>query len=69
MNYPSGETKKGGTTECILVSYDNSNGLDRSVLIVGRQRKGKPVEIINAFQNEEANELWERLITKKKQEK
>lgn len=69
MNYPSGETKQSGVTECILVSYDNSNGLDHSVLIVGRQRKNKPVEIINAFQNEEANDLWERLITKKKQEK
>jgi hypothetical protein len=42
--------------------------LDHSVLIVGRQRKGKPVEIINAFQNEEANELWNKLTIKRTKE-
>lgn len=65
MNYPSGEEKKNVTAECILVSYDNSIGHDRSIMIVGRQHKNKPVEILNAFQDEEADELWRKLLTKK----
>jgi hypothetical protein len=60
---------KNGITECILVSYDNTNGKDNSVLLVGRKHSNKPVEIINAFQNKEADDLWKKLTTKKNQEK
>ena len=59
---------KNGITECILVSYDNSHGKDNSVLLVGKKHPNKPAEIINAFQNEEADELWQRLTTKKNAE-
>jgi len=52
------------TTECILVGFDYTNGVDKSVLIVGRQPKGKPVEILNAFQGTEAEELWRKLTVK-----
>ena len=35
------------------------------VLIVGKQTKGK-VDIVNAFQNEEARNILDMLVTKKK---
>lgn len=69
MNYEKEQTSKNGITECILVSYDNTNGEDNSILLVGKKHPKKPVEIINAFQNKEADELWEKLTTKKNQEK
>lgn len=53
------------TTDTILVSYDFTHGKDKSVLVVGRKRPKETVEIINAFQGEEAEELYEKLITKK----
>lgn len=67
MNYPSGESKTGGA-ECILVSYNNSNGLDKSILLAGVKRNKKPVEIINVFSGDEANDLWKKLTTKNNQE-
>lgn len=46
--------------ESVIVSVDFTNK-DTGVLIVGKQDKGK-VEVINAFQGEEAQKLWKRLI-------
>ena len=52
--------------ECILVSVDfDENG--KSVLTVGRQRYGK-VDVINAFEGQEAKDLYDRLITKKEED-
>lgn len=48
----------------LLIGYDFSNGKDRSVLIVGTQEKGKPVTIVNTFQGEEAEAMYELLVTK-----
>lgn len=53
------------TTDTILVSYDFTHGKDKSVLVVGRKQPKETVEIINAFQGEEAEELYKKLITKK----
>lgn len=53
------------TTDTILVSYDFTHGRDVSVLIVGRKNPKQNVEIINAFQGAEAEELYNRLVTKK----
>ena len=50
--------------DSILVSVDFSNKDDTGVLIVGRKRMNQSVEIINAFQGEEARELYNRLVTK-----
>ena len=47
----------------LIVGYDFSNK-DTGVLIVGKQTKGK-VDVINAFQGEEAMELLNKLTTKK----
>lgn len=52
--------------DSILVSVDFSNKDGTGVLIVGRKRMNQSVEIINAFQGDEARELYEKLITKKK---
>ena len=52
--------------DSILVSVDFSNKGDTGVLIVGRKRMNQSVEIINAFQGDEARELYEKLITKEK---
>ena len=38
---------------------------DTGVLIVGRKRKDHVTDIVNAFQGEEALELYKKLITKK----
>lgn len=54
--------------DSILVSVDFSNNNDTGVLIVGRKRMNQSVEIINAFQRDEARELYEKLVTKKKKE-
>lgn len=54
-----------GMADSLLIGFDSTNGKDISVLIVGRKTPGEVVEIINAFQGEEANELYRRLITKK----
>lgn len=49
-----------------IIGYDFSNGLDKEVLIVGRQvARNKPVEIVNAFQGKDARDIYEKLITKK----
>ena len=53
------------TTDTILIGYDNSPDDLNTVLIVGRKRPNESVEIINAFQGEEAEELYKRLTTKK----
>ena len=54
-----------GTTDTILIGYDASPDDLNQVLIVGRKRPNESVEIINAFQGEEAEELYKRLTTKK----
>lgn len=43
------------------VSFTESN--DSKVLIIGRQKHGR-MDIVNAFQGEEAEELYKKLTTK-----
>lgn len=47
--------------DTILVSVDFPHGTDVGVLIVGRKRMNQSVEIINAFQGAEAEELYLKL--------
>lgn len=51
--------------DCILVSLDRSHGEDSAVLIVGRKDKKQAVDIINAFQGQEAIELYKKLTETK----
>lgn len=56
------------TTKTLLVGFDYSHGEDSAVLIVGTKRENEAMDIINAFQGEEAVELYKRLTTKKEKE-
>lgn len=47
--------------DSVIVSVDFTNGVDKSVLIVGRKH-GKNIDIVNAFQGAEAEELYYRLL-------
>ena len=49
----------------IIIGYDSANGSSNAVLIVGEKKKGQTVDILNAFQGKEAEELWLKLTTKK----
>ena len=53
------------TSDALLIGYDCSNGKDHAMLIVGRKQNKKPVEVINAFQGEEAESIYNMLITVK----
>lgn len=52
-----------GKSDTILISFDYMHG-NIPVLIVGRKKKGE-IEVINAFKDEEANELYQKLTAKK----
>lgn len=54
---------EGNVSDTILVSVDFTNGKDTGVLVVGRKRPNQSVEIINAFQGKEAEDLYSKLIT------
>ena len=51
-------------SDTLLVSISFSDK-DTDVLVVGRKRKNQSIEIINAFQGEEALDLYKKLVTKK----
>ncbi len=53
-------------SESLIIGVDFTRGIDTGVLIVGRKKPNQAVDIINAFQGEEAQELYRRLITVKK---
>ena len=53
--------------ECMLVSVDFTQGEDTGVLIVGRQKNSK-IDIVNAFQGQEAIDIYKKLITVNKKE-
>ena len=50
--------------DTLLVSDDFTNGKDVGVLIVGRKLPNQSVNIVNAFQGKEAEDLYLKLITK-----
>lgn len=51
-------------SDTLLVSISFSDQ-DTGVLVVGRKRKNQSIDIINAFQGEEALDLYKKLVTKK----
>ena len=60
------EGSLGFTTDSIIVSYDYNFSKDIAVLVVGRKNPNTSVTIINAFQGDEAKELYQKLVTIKK---
>lgn len=51
-------------SDTLLVSISFSDK-DTGVLVVGRKRKNQSIEIINAFQGDEALEFYKKLIMQK----
>ena len=64
----SNHIKMPRLSDTVLVSFNRESPTSDPILIVGRKRKNQSVEIINAFQNDEAVELYNRLTTVKKSE-
>lgn len=52
--------------DTLLVSINFSSGIDTGVLVVGRKSTSDIPIIVNAFQGEEALDLYNKLITKEK---
>lgn len=48
---------------CFLVSYDFTNGKDKSIMLVAQKDTKGETTVINGFQGEEAEELFEKLTT------
>lgn len=46
---------------CVLISWDISNGTDKTIVIVGKKAPGKDVDVINAFQGEEAMKVLQSI--------
>lgn len=61
--------KEAEMVDSILVSVDFSNINDTGVMVVGRKRMNQSIDIINAFDGDEARELYEKLVTKKESTK
>ena len=52
--------------DSLLISIDILSSEDKALLIVGKKKPNKPIEIINALEGEVALRLYRKLITKKK---
>ena len=55
-------------SDAILISFARETPDSDPVLIVGRKRMNKSVEIINAFEGKEALDIYEKLTTVNKKE-
>ena len=56
------------THGAFIVSWDFSNGEDESILIVGKMIKVGEVKVVNAFQGQEAIDIYKKLSTVQKKE-
>lgn len=52
-------------SEAIVVSIDYDESENKGILLVGRKRGKGPIEIINAFQGQEALDIYKKLTTAK----
>ena len=55
--------------DTILVSFtkvEDKNNPDNGLLVIGRKRLNESVEVINAFEGKEANDIYKKLITEDK---
>lgn len=50
--------------DCVMVAYSETE--NSAVLIVGRKTKFINADVINAFSEDEARELWKKLTEKEK---
>lgn len=54
------------TNGCFVVSWDFNHGEDKDLAIVGERANGK-LNIINAFQGQEARDIYNKLSTVKEE--
>jgi hypothetical protein len=54
--------------DSVIVSVDFTNGIDKSVLIVGRKNEKGIIDICHAVQGEEAEKLYYQLLGPEKSE-
>lgn len=54
------------TNGCFVVSWDFNHGEDKDLVIVGERANGK-LNIINAFQGQEARDICNKLSTVKEE--
>ena len=47
-----------------IVSWNFSNGKDKSILLVGVKTEGDMVKLVNAFQGREAEDLYKKLMVR-----
>ena len=47
-----------------IVSWDFSNGKDKSILLVGVKTEGDIPKIVNAFEGREAEDLYKKLMVR-----
>ena len=64
----SNKLAKPKLSGAVIVSWNFSEGFDKGVLLVGKKVPGKDVDIINAFQGQEAWDIYKQLTTVKKGE-
>lgn len=64
----SNKLEKPKLSGAVIVSWDFSNGFDTGVLLVGKKNPRQDVEIINAFQGQEAWDIYKKLTTVEKGE-
>ena len=57
------------SNDILLVGLDYKEDKDNTVIIVGRKKPNGAVDVVNAFQGEEAKELYRLLTTRKGEEK
>lgn len=53
------------TSGALIVSWDFSHSSDKHILLVGRKTPKVDVEVINAFQGQDAHDIYEKLTQKK----
>lgn len=46
----------------VAIDFDMDEGPDTAILVVGKKKKGKAVDIINIVQGEEGMELYRKLV-------
>ena len=62
-------TLENHTTTSLIIGYDIDHASDNKVLVIGKRGPSGSVEIVNAFQGDEAEELYNKLITKQENKK
>ena len=62
-------TLENHTTTSLIIGYDISHTSYNKVLVIGKRSPSGSVEIVNAFQGDEAEELYNKLITKQENKK